>query len=665
MAGFNIDSVARTTARANLFHLEQAAPFLGCIDNVQPGTGKPANFPGQLGGRSVDQTVKSAEGGPIEKFLRQLHATLQDNRDGAVANYIPELAKANPDDFGIVIATADGAVYAVGDTDVPFTIQSISKAFVYGYAIAEYGRDHVLTKVGVEPSGDAFNAIVFDEVANRPFNPMVNSGAIATSALIKGATVAERIATMRRLFERLAGRELSINEAVFNSERATGHRNRAIAWMMLNAAMMDENPDDVLDVYFTQCALEVTCRDIGLMAATLANGGVQPVTGERVLPATAVRDVISVMNSCGMYNYAGQWSFEIGLPAKSGVGGGIIGIVPGQLGIAVYSPPLDALGNSVRGIAAFRAVSRDFSLHVFGAQADGGTIIRREIGGTVVRSKRQRSPEEQQILTREGHRIWLIDLHGILHFGSTERLIRRIGELAGTADWVILNFRRVHMVDEAAASLLMRSSEPNPDSPHLLFCSFGDRHAGLVHELSAHRRESLFADTDAALQWCEDQVIGHAATGLATRFGLAELSIFAGLSQEEIRFLEKVVKAMVFEPGDVIVRTGDPALLFYVIARGTVGVRLHGAGDPHGSGLRIATFGPGLSFGESALFDGGRRNADIVAEDHVVCYGLVVDDLREIAREHPNVLITILSNVTREMAERLGRANEEIRALEA
>lgn len=597
------------------------------------------------------------------RYLRELHTELKSERAGNVADYIPELAKANPDDFGIVIATVDGAVYAVGDADKAFTIQSISKAFVYGYVLAEYGRDFTLTKVGVEPSGDAFNAIVFDEVANRPFNPMVNAGAIATAALVKGERVPDRIQTMRSLFERLAGRPLTVNDAVFQSERSTGHRNRAIAWMMLNAGMISGEPDEALDVYFTQCSVEVTCRDIALMAATLANGGIQPLSGERVLPTESVRDVISVMNSCGMYNYAGQWSFEVGLPAKSGVGGGVIAVAPGQLGIAVYSPPLDQLGNSVRGIAAFKAISRDFSLHPFGAHPHGGAVVRRQVGCDIVRSKRLRSPEEIKILDERGKRVRLIELQGALYFGTAERLIRNVEALVGETDQVVLDFRRVHITDDAATELLLRAADPGNGGPALLFASFGDRFPDLVQRLKLINEAAIFTDADAALEWCEDRLIGAAATGLATRFSLGELAIFAGLDKEEIKLLERVVKAQVYEAGDVIIREGDPARLFYVIARGTVGVRLRGSSG--GSGKRIATFGPGLSFGEMALFEGGKRSADIVAEDHVVCYGFLVDDLREIGKAHPNVLVTILSNVTREMAARLRRANEEIRALEA
>ncbi len=610
----------------------------------------------------MQQIEESGRDGPIMRYLRDLHAQLKSERSGKVADYIPELAKASPDDFGIVIATVDGAVYSVGDVDKPFTIQSISKAFVYGYVLAEYGREFTLTKVGVEPSGDAFNAIVFDEVANRPFNPMVNSGAIATAALIKGKDVAGRTATMRGMFERLAGRPLTINEAVQQSERATGHRNRAIAWMMLNAGMISGEPDEALEVYFTQCSLEVTCRDIGLMAATLANGGVQPLTGERVLPAESVRDVISVMNSCGMYNYAGEWSFEVGLPAKSGVGGGIIAVAPGQIGIAVYSPPLDQLGNSVRGIAAFKAISKDFSLHPFSSHPHGGAVVRRQVSGNIVRSKRLRSADDVKLLDAHGQCLKLVELQGALYFGTAERLIRNIEAQAADARWIVLDFRRVHIIDNAAAALLLRAVDADEGKPRLLFASLGDRFPDLVRRLEQLHDGAIFADADAALEWCEDALLGAAATDLAERFGLGELSIFAGLAKDEVKLLEQLVNAQVYEAGDIIIREGDQARLFYVIARGRVSVRLRG--NAGGTGKRIATFGPGLSFGEMALFDGGRRSADVVAEDHVVCYGFVVDKLRDIGKEHPNVLITILSNVTREMATRLRRANEEIRALE-
>ena len=229
----------------------------------------------------------------------------------------------------------DGTLYTAGDAAKRFTIQSISKAFVYGHALDRLGREAVLKHVGVEPTGESFNSISLDQVHNRPFNPMVNAGAIATAELIEGKDPTERQQALSALMARYAGRVLELDEAVYLSEKATGHRNRAIAFMMLNSGMIKRDPEEVLDLYFRQCSLLVDTRDLALMAATIANDGINPRTGVRALARTHVPDVLTVMNMCGMYNYAGQWSYEIGLPAKSGVSGAIILIIPGQAGIAI------------------------------------------------------------------------------------------------------------------------------------------------------------------------------------------------------------------------------------------------------------------------------------------------------------------------------------------
>src|SRR5262245_53745761 len=194
---------------------------------------------------------------------------------------------------------------------------------------------------------------------------MVNAGAIAVAELMDGNTAEERVANMLALFSSLGGRRLAIDEAVYRSEHATGHRNRAIAYMMLNTSMLERDPNEVLDLYFRQCSVKITARDLAIMAATLANDGRNPITSEIVYGAQCVRDVLTVMNSCGMYNYAGQWSYEVGMPAKSGVSGCILAVIPGQIGIGVYSPPIDALGNSVRGIRVCEEISKEFDLHVF------------------------------------------------------------------------------------------------------------------------------------------------------------------------------------------------------------------------------------------------------------------------------------------------------------
>ncbi|MGA9382236.1 MAG: glutaminase A [Phormidium sp.] len=302
---------------------------------------------------------------PLLSVLQDLHLKYQHLQEGKLADYIPELAKVSPDLFSICAMTIDGQMFAVGDYQHLFTIQSISKVFVYGMALEEHGRDDVLSKVGVEPTGEAFNSIVLDEISKRPYNPMVNAGAIATTSLIKGCGPTERLNRMLDMFRRYIGHDIFIDISVFMSERTTGHRNRAIAHLMLNFGMIDQKIEEVLDLYFQQCALMVNCQDLAVMAATLANNGVNPLTGEQAVKSDYVRDILSVMYTCGMYNFAGEWAYKVGLPAKSGVSGGIMVVVPNKLGIAVFSPLLDERGNSVRGLKICEELSQKYGLHIF------------------------------------------------------------------------------------------------------------------------------------------------------------------------------------------------------------------------------------------------------------------------------------------------------------
>src|SRR5260221_4286972 len=287
---------------------------------------------------------------PVLDYLKQLHEAHASLAEGKVATYIPELAKADPDWFGICLVTANGAIYEAGDSRQPFTIQTISKPFIYGLAIEDNGRDLVQQKVGVEPTGDAFNSISRDPATGRPRSPMISAGAIAAAGLIAGKTPQTRLKRVMETFGLYAGRALCLDEIVCQSESETGHRNRAIGHMLRNFDVLTSDPMPTVELYFKQCSISVTCRDLGVMAATLANRGVNPVTGKQAIRGEYVESVLSVMESCGMYDYAGEWSYKVGMPAKSGVAGGIIAVLPGQLGIGVFSPPLDARGNSVRGI---------------------------------------------------------------------------------------------------------------------------------------------------------------------------------------------------------------------------------------------------------------------------------------------------------------------------
>ena len=292
---------------------------------------------------------------PIQASLADLHSRLAATHRGALANYIPELAKADSQWFGICLVTMDGVAYAVGDTEQTFTMQSISKPFVYATALADRGQQFVTSKVGVEPSGDAFNSISLDPQTGAPLNPMINAGAIATTSLVAGETTEAQWQRIEASIAAFVGRDVRVDESVYRSESETGFRNRAIAWMLKNFGVIDGEPMATLENYFRQCSILVSCRDLAYMAATLANGGVHPLTGKCALPAEHVERVLSVMATCGMYDYAGSWLYEVGMPAKSGVSGGIIAVVPGRFGIGLFSPLLDEKGNSVRGIAALQA----------------------------------------------------------------------------------------------------------------------------------------------------------------------------------------------------------------------------------------------------------------------------------------------------------------------
>ncbi len=309
---------------------------------------------------------------PLRAELKSLHDEYATLNEGDVATYIPELAKADPSWFGISVVTAKGETFAFGDVAQTFTIQSISKPFVYGLALQTHGREATLARVGVEPTGDAFNSIVkLDEKSKRPHNPMVNAGAIAAASLITGSDPAERLNRLLDTFRRYVGHDVNVDMAVFTSERATGHRNRAIAHLMRNFGMIGDDIEESLDLYFKQCSILVTCRDLAVMAATLANDGVNPLTGERAVDETYIRDILSVMYTCGMYDYAGEWAYRVGMPAKSGVSGGIIAVAPRRAGIAVFSPRLDERGNSVRGIKVCEELSRRFGLHLLEAGGAG------------------------------------------------------------------------------------------------------------------------------------------------------------------------------------------------------------------------------------------------------------------------------------------------------
>jgi glutaminase len=311
----------------------------------------------------------------LQDVIEDLHGKYAPLIDGAVATYIPELGKANPKDFGICLVSADGRVFETGNCDQKFTIQSISKPFTFGIAIDELGHDKVFQRVGVEPSGEPFNSIQLETGTNRPFNPMVNAGAISVTAMLHARHGSQTFEHIRSKLSAAAGRDLEMDDSVYTSEASTGHRNRAIAHLLLNFGMVHDEAEEALDVYFKQCSILVTCRDLATMAATLSNLGTNPITGDHVFQHWCVKDVLSIMFTCGMYDYSGQWAYQVGVPAKSGVSGGVMAVVNRQLGVATYSPPLDRYGNSVRGIGAFTELAARLGLHAFDLMNSGSHFL--------------------------------------------------------------------------------------------------------------------------------------------------------------------------------------------------------------------------------------------------------------------------------------------------
>ncbi|TQL02624.1 glutaminase A [Cellulomonas sp. SLBN-39] len=288
-------------------------------------------------------------------------------RGGAVDDSIPQLAAADPELCGLALVLPDGTVRASAQADVPFSVQSAVKPFLFALALLDTGG-RALDLIGIEPTGEAFDAIKLEAGTGRPPNPMVNAGALLTAALVDGGDVEGRTDRILRGLSAFAGQDLEVDEDVARSEHLLGDRNHALAHLMRAEGTLEVGADDAVAVYARACAVLVDARALAVMGATLACGGVNPVSGERVVPAGVARDVVSVMATCGVYDGSGRWMRSVGVPAKSSVSGGIVLSAPGVLGAAVVSPPLDEQGTSVRGRLACEALSADLDLHVFGSR---------------------------------------------------------------------------------------------------------------------------------------------------------------------------------------------------------------------------------------------------------------------------------------------------------
>jgi len=315
----------------------------------------------------------------VRALLHAAHDRFAANDEGQNSDVYPALAAVPRDLFGICVAAVDGAIYAVGDALYPFTIMSVSKPFVLALVYQALGTEKVRQRIGVNSTGLSFDSVVAIELnPDRLTNPMVNSGALATTSLVPGATVEEKWTFIHEGLSRFAGRTLTLDEEVYASASETNHRNQGIARLLWSYDRLYFDPLETTDLYTRQCSLEVSARDLAVMGVTLANGGVNPLSGDQVVGADTCQRALAVMATAGLYETSGDWLYEIGLPGKSGIGGGIVTVAPGKGGMGAFAPPLDSAGNSVKGQLAARFLSDGLGLNLFASEAaeqsrDNGT----------------------------------------------------------------------------------------------------------------------------------------------------------------------------------------------------------------------------------------------------------------------------------------------------
>jgi glutaminase len=302
----------------------------------------------------------------IEKVLNDAYSKFKDVKEGANADYIKELATVDPNIFGIALVTVDGQVYTAGDIQSMVSIQSVSKVFTMAQVIEEQGHQAVQDKIGVDATGEVFNSIVaVERLRGKEINPLVNPGAIASTSLIAGVDSSAKWKSILQVHSDFAGRQLGLNVPVYISEAGDNLRNQAVAHLLLAYGRMYFDPVQATDIYTKQCAINVSAKDAGIMAATLANGGVNPVTKKKVVSPETVMYTLPVMSTAGLYDDSGIWFYNAGVPAKSGVGGCLIAVVPGKFGIAVVSPPLDKAGNSVKGQLAIKYIIEQLKVNPY------------------------------------------------------------------------------------------------------------------------------------------------------------------------------------------------------------------------------------------------------------------------------------------------------------
>jgi glutaminase len=642
---------------------------------------------------------------PVQDYLDRLVDQIRPLDDGTTYQAVPSAASMDPQLFGLALTTLDGHRYAAGDADHQFSIQSISKAFTYAMALEDLGAEKVQERIDVEPSGDPFNEISLQAATGRPDNPMINAGAIATTSLIKGRGGRDRIGRILNTFSDAAGRDLKVSDAVFRAEDRAGHRNRAMAWLLRSFGIIESDPEPIVQDYFRQCSILVTAKDLSMMAATLANQGVNPETGERVFSPRTVRWVLSVMSTCGMYDDAGTWAIEVGLPSKSGVGGGLLVVVPGQMGVGVFSPPLDEHGTSVRGAVAVKQIASVLGLHYGDVPATGRSVVRARYDLSEAPSSVNRSTDALQVLEAHGPECRVIEIGGDVGFAEAETLARAAVALPESVRTLVVDARKVDDFGAAAARMLSHVVRgflaegrdvlivdedtvltrclvdqavatgdgplPDPIQEKSAWPSPGDaggagtgkdgagtgkdgtgaKGAGMEGTAQAPAGVGpefrLFLSRTLALEWIEQRLLARHAPELVSLDAQEPASspLFERLGDEDADTLAAFMEPRAYRSGQVIRRAGQPFGGIYFITSGQVEITSQGSG---GRRYRQVFLSPGMIFGEIALGQAGRQVTTVRAVGAVTTRVLTAQMISALEESDPQLAIKLWSALARD-----------------
>lgn len=596
---------------------------------------------------------------PIEKYLHQLHAEIAELREGQPYAVAPKGRRIDPEDFGICLATVDGYVYEVGTTSKEFSMQSLSKPFSYGLALEEHGLETVDAKVDVEPSGDSFTEISLAPKTGRPANAMINAGALAVASLIKGAGGKTAINRIVDFYSGFTDRQLASHRGVYTAERRNSDHNHALAYLMSSFGLLESPPTTALETYLRQCAVQITCRDLSLMAATLANSGTNPVTGHEALGVEAVERVLSVMMTSGMYDNAGDWVASVGMPAKSGVGGGTLAVLPGQAGLAVFSPPLDAHGTSVRGEATCRRMSADMEMHFVRSARAGRSAIRAIHSIAYVPSAVRRTDEAAAILRELGDRGVVVELTGDLLFAGTESVIRELSSLDDAVEFVVLDARRVDEVSTMSHTMLATlEKQLRHTHRELVFVDPEDRLATAV----GAEESTIFLTRSMAIAHCEDQLLQRHSPELSTpsKVPVTEAAALSSLSLAEAEELERHMESRFYQDAEVVRRVGQRFDGVYFIVSGRITTT---ARDAEGNRVELGTLGPGMTFGELALGREQRQEVTQRAQGAVEVKVLSAATIDHLEKHDPRLAGEMWRALTREAFTRVDQYMREVTSL--